>query len=376
MISKAPGVVGCAHCKRPGATEPCPACHMLVCPACLRDPASCDVPHARELRLGATARLRRLSEDARYGVVSRWRRAPRLADLAAAVYVRDLPTVELSKTIGAVTREGRYLWVDKPPDSRDEFAPTEVLSIGKSDAEPKRESRASLSRYAPFELCRGERMLFSASLEAGTVRLADLDADSLRVLHPLPPNEIMQTCTVAPEAGLLFTATYGHVHVHRIVAGGLKKVGTLEVADADIGWLGFARGRIAIVSGSAHQPFAVTIHELGDRWAGWQKVCEINRFTPQRNPMGDPRERVVAALSADARFFAMALEDRTVMVHDLESDTRASYAGHTDDVCLIGFGDAANVLVTADRDNRVRIRPRSGRHFLDTFPPSQKLRAQ
>lgn len=99
--------------------------------------------------------------------------------------------------------------------------------------------------------------------------------------------------------------------------------------------------------------------------------CELDGAPTHRERVQAP---VCAALSDDGRFVAFALSDRRVLVHDLTRDTRRIYAGHTDTICMVAFTANARALLSADRDNRVFIRPRASDMFAELALPAENVR--
>jgi hypothetical protein len=65
-----------------------------------------------------------------------------------------------------------------------------------------------------------------------------------------------------------------------------------------------------------------------------------------------------ASISGDGHFLALAL-DRGVLVHELGTDHVARFDEHTDRVNLVRFAGDDHLLITADTDNRVILRPRT-----------------
>jgi len=65
-----------------------------------------------------------------------------------------------------------------------------------------------------------------------------------------------------------------------------------------------------------------------------------------------------ASLSRDGRFLAFAL-DRELVVHEIGTQNQDSFDEHTDRINLVRFVGPDHMLVSADNDNRVVMRPRT-----------------
>ena len=66
-----------------------------------------------------------------------------------------------------------------------------------------------------------------------------------------------------------------------------------------------------------------------------------------------------AALSRDGRYFAAATPRNDLVVHDLDHESEQVFTEHTDEINHIRFGGDDHLLISADRDNRVVLRPRT-----------------
>ncbi len=69
-------------------------------------------------------------------------------------------------------------------------------------------------------------------------------------------------------------------------------------------------------------------------------------------------ELLAAAVSRDGRYLALAGEGE-LRVHELATGAVDSFTEHTDQINRVRFGRDDHVLISADRDNRVVLRPRT-----------------
>jgi hypothetical protein len=128
--------------------------------------------------------------------------------------------------------------------------------------------------------------------------------------------------------------------------------------------------RLAVVAHRTGQGCYVTVAEL----TGAQRLGRKRTWLDFHGRLEPLQLPVCAALSDDGRFLAFALKSRQVVVHDFVRDARRTYAGHSDSVCMVAFTAGAGALVTADRDNRVLIRPRASEMFADVTLPAVRVR--
>jgi hypothetical protein len=65
-----------------------------------------------------------------------------------------------------------------------------------------------------------------------------------------------------------------------------------------------------------------------------------------------------ASLSRDGRYLALAI-DEELTVYDLDDEIETVFSEHTDTISLVRFAGDDHVLISADDDNRVVLRPRT-----------------
>lgn len=383
MVGRGAGAVGCAHCKVIGATVACRVCKHLVCPRCDADWATCDEPAARVIRLGTTARLRDVDPSGQLGLVSRWRGALRVFDLRRLRWVRDAWLPRSAWTIGwktppRLTSTGRALYpkytlAARGTDPDVAFEGTAVARLDGRDAPlvegPRPGAGSGMSKtgdvywyIADTQVVVTIATAATPSLPAATapVQLSTielLDRADLRVasLNPLP-YKVVQAAHVDGGRGLLASGTWGEVVLHRITDGKLARLGGVKTA-GDLRWIEVAGAHLAagVAHGGRTQLTVWRLREdlsIGD---------EVHRITGRR-ALRD------ASLSRDGRYLAAAFGD-DVQVLDLDRGSSATFGEHTDGVTLVQFAGDDHVLITADDDNRVVLRPRAASGYAEATVP-------
>ena len=170
--------------------------------------------------------------------------------------------------------------------------------------------------------------------------------------EPLP-RKVVQVACVEASRELLAAATWGEIALHRMVGDRLERVGWVKTT-GDVSWLAVAGPYLA-----ARVPGAVKVWRLAEDLSIGPIVLEIEQPVQ------------VAALSRDGRYLAVGLEGSAIVVHDLDRGTVETFDGHTDDISLVRFVGDEHLLVTADDDNRVMIRPRTPTGYARTVMPVQ-----
>ncbi len=364
VVTKHPGVVPCAHCKQQPGSEDCQVCTKVVCQDCGARWQSCDQVVARELRLGMGQRLIDVDKDGHYGVVQHMlSRKRRLFDLRRTAYVALYEALPH----GSIVSGQRFARIEPEPVStsaHQDTGFTTTLTIA---------SLMSVSRVHIVEVNQAPPQGFSLATKdsAACVTLADQTVRLVSVKHgqttrhvPLP-GKVIQASALDDAAGLLFTATFGYAqldHIDDTLAS--DKIGRLRIWDGDAYWVGVGKQAAATITRSS-----INVGTLGHIEA-WQTEPPFERIAHIKlRASGDSAFRWTepdsVALSDDGRFLAYALNRYQVMVNDLVSGDTTLFSGHTDPVNLVRFAANDTLLITADRDNRVFIRPRVGDTFVD-----------
>lgn len=387
MVARGPGAVGCAHCTTIGAEHPCPICKRLVCPKCASDWVTCSELSGRIVRLGLTARVRDVDPLGRLALISHWRQPLRVLDLRQLRWKRDvaLPRklyltarpypprltsdgclihsdihimADLAmgatggvdifmggfKTIDLATGETKWL-VEPQPDAP--FFGTAVSSANDAFMFINSAQKVVLVlAEAPQALPTGASSIalgLDGRMAPSTVRM--------HVLDPLP-RKVIQAAAFDAERALLASASWSEVAVHELNGERLQRTGYCKPhASGDVKWVAIAGSHVAFAVHDLAQGTQVEVRELNpDRSVG-------------RNVSFSPFQRDFrcAALSRDGRYLATAF-GKTLAVHEVGTDRNVDFKEHTDEINYVRFA-ADHVLISADTDNRVILRPRTPRGY-------------
>lgn len=350
MVARGPGAVGCTHCTKLGAVVPCPVCTHLVCEACAADWATCDQPWGRIVRLGTTGRLIDVDPSGRYGLANFWHGPLRLVDLRALRWEtdRDLPktsggwhAIRPRLTASARLVTPHYAVVGESTVFRYlEFRSVDGVmgsQLVEQLSPPQRHTGVSATGDWYYYVTMSELVVIVSPQPS-----ADLPPRALvvRELDPLP-RKVLQAVHVDAARGLLCAASWGEIIVHRILDEKLEQARYIKTT-GDVIWVALGGPYVAArVKGGADR--GIVVRRLSD-------ASVVHR---------DEDGGVLAALSRDGRYLAIGHEDGRVVVHALDTGTTVTFDDHTDDVSLVAFVGDDHLLVTADDDNRVILRPRT-----------------
>lgn len=365
----------CAHCRSQAAVLTCRHCGNIVCERCAGDETTCAAPRARLLGLGLGRRLRRVDPQGRLGLVSGWIEGLKVMDLARSRRLQTACKLPWSQPlISSIARNGRVVWpyTRMMPNLRWGVGGLVVASVHHA-------GRHELPASGPFfprelQLCPTGRYVWGrTALE--TVSLWDLERGQHHEHDPLP-GSVLQAAALHGARNLMATSTYGRAAVHRFDGAGLEPLGMLRLRDADNVWIGLSDRCVAVVSdlrgarGCVLRAFALDAAGVPER-----EPCYVHadrEAAAGRSRDVHIRRPVVAALSQDGRFLAVATEDNDIAVHDLERG-RVQYLDREDGhvagrLALLAFDDSADSLLSSDAGGRVIVRPRRDRHFLQLAP--------
>jgi WD40 repeat protein len=159
------------------------------------------------------------------------------------------------------------------------------------------------------------------------------------------PNRVIQAAHHDAGRELLATATWGEIRLHRVDRDQLRFVSKTRTT-GDVRWIAVGGSWLAAwIAGGEHT--GITMWSLD----GKDQIDKVE--------VRHPRNVQTAALSRDGRYLAFATDGDTILVHSLDTDTYATFDEHTDDVTAVRFTGDDHVLVTADADNRIVMRPRT-----------------
>lgn len=341
MVARGAGDVGCAHCTVIGADRSCQVCTRLVCERCGTDWTTCPEPTGREVRLGRTARLRDVDPSGRIGLVTRWVGGMRLFDLRRLRWVDvELPRhhkVEERQILERLTPTGELLFVHST--NLADLESRAYLEVWKRSL-----STAAAERIETDEPVLGAGMTTDGHyyfVSSTQLVVAHAPDGTVRRFEPLP-RRVVQACHLDLDRGVLASATWGEIFLHRIDGDKLHALARVAVT-GNVSWLTLEEPWLAACINGVVRVWHVGAHFAVGREEHQHVVGETLR---------------TASLSRDGRYLAMGV-GRKVIVHDLDQDVIVTFDDHTDDICLVRFAGMDHLLLTADEDNRVVLRPRT-----------------
>jgi WD40 repeat protein len=157
---------------------------------------------------------------------------------------------------------------------------------------------------------------------------------------------VLHSVTVDGDHDVLAAGSWAEIAVVPIgskpASGGYTKTKTT----GDVTWIGIGGGRL--VAAVQRDP-STTVFE----------VRALDTLASDLLVVPDGRVEH-AALSRDGRYLAVALRGSRLAVYDLDRDLRApdTFHDHSDSINYVRFADD-HLLVSADCDNRVVLRPRT-----------------
>jgi hypothetical protein len=332
-----------------GADRACQICTRLVCETCGADWTTCSAPSGRVIRLGLTARVRDVDPFGRFALVSHWRKPLRIFDLRQLRWIDD---IHIPRSAWLLNRrnpprldsQARLTYADWDATTGDS-ASFGFVGLKRLDL---RSRATGLVLTDPVE--RGTAMtatddtfyFVSAGEQVVTVAGGDIS-----VFDPLP-RRVIQAVHLNAERKLLATASWSELALHRIVDGTLERIGhrTTET-NGDVTFI--AVGGPWLVA--AIQRFAgTTVFEV------YHLATDDSLGALADLPLTG--NVTCAALSRDGRYLAVAI-DGVLHVRELATDRFTRFEDHTDRINLVRFAADDHLLITADTDNRVVLRPRT-----------------
>jgi hypothetical protein len=375
VVLRAAGEVGCAHCHAVGAADhTCQVCRLQVCGRCAADWSTCDQPSGRVVRLGLTARVRDVDPLGRVALVSHWRKPLRTFDLrtlswrsgelprALYLWTRAFPPRLTSDErliraeVYSNAETAGFLFVAFRSRSLADGSEIELWHQGAPLGHTGVSAQGDVYWYVNDE----QRIVVIArppghELPASTAPVAlaknpaeDLRASTCFTYEPLP-RKVMQAVHVDGERQLLASASWSEVALHRMDAGKLARLGHVTTAlPGDVLWIGVGGPYVAAVVFEASRGTHVEVRRLGTT----NVVGDIALQTPPQRGFS------TAAISRDGRYLAIAWGAR-LDVHDLDSGTHEMFDEHTERINALRFAADDHMLISADTDNRLILRPRT-----------------
>lgn len=377
MVLRAAGEVGCAHCKTIGADRSCQVCTRLVCEKCAADWATCDEPSGRVVRLGTSARVRDIDPLAHIALVSHWRKPLRLFDLRALTWLPQTLSRLIYLTSRAVQprlssdRTIVHLHLFRP-DENTLLSDIRWQSFG---ATKSSEKRSPMPSHASGMSATGDHFWYVTDTQhvvvqhrvhpderaapdaLGTIMMADEKPTYepkvlTRSFEPLP-RKVVQTAFVDAERSLLASGTWGELALHKLVDNRADLIAKRATSvDGNAVWIALGGPWLVAASQRSAGGVRFQLYPLAPTRDG---LFELGAIVREITP---PSPFKTAALSRDGRHLAIAT-DAGLTVHDLDARTEQTFTEHTDDINCVRFASDDHVLVSADCDNRVILRPRT-----------------
>ncbi|MBL9016778.1 MAG: hypothetical protein JNL83_21505 [Myxococcales bacterium] len=354
MVARGPGAVGCAHCRELGADKSCAVCTHLVCERCAADWATCSEPSGRTFRIGrVSGSLIDVDPTGRYGLVKRRWRQLRLVDLRSLAWLeRDLPSHGWGNLVPRVTSDGRVL----RPEFDSVASNNGPIFSGIGEWRPDgghRYTDVPQPMRATGMSAAEDWYWYVTDTELVALALLGDGASHCEVYEPLP-RKVVQAVWFDPIRQLLASGTWGEIAIHRVVsdrlvlAGRVKTTGDTLSLQLGGGFL-MARVRGGDLRG-------VTVWKLHDDFSVGPIAARFEHLECE-------------ALARDGRYVAVGMAGGSVIVQSLLTAEQTELRGHTDDVTYLGFAGAEQLLVTADDDHRVIVRPRTRTGYATALLP-------
>jgi hypothetical protein len=323
----------------------------MVCEKCEANWVTCGEPSGRLVRLGLSARLRDVDPSGRLGLVSHWREPLRLFDLRRLRWIQGLRLPR-----------GAYVWNRRFPPRLTSDAHVIYASWSAGSGYERDDSRLydgmhveDLRTHKAFVIPSDEpghgtavtatRDLFYYVTD--TQRVAVIAGRSTYTVEPLP-RKVVQAVHVDGERGLMASASWSELALHRIVAGKLELVGRRKTdVNGHAQYIACAGDLLVAVVRTDGGAQHIEVHRLG----------QDDSIGPTVHARSLP-ELHHAALSRDGRYLALAIDDR-LEVQEIATERITTFEEHSDSINLVRFVGDDHLLISADTDNRVVMRPRT-----------------
>ena len=351
MVLRAAGEIGCAHCAKSGADRDCPSCARLVCETCSASWATCPEPTGREVRLGLTARVRDIDPSGRLALVSHWRQPLRAFDLRQLCWVPDvvLPRHLFNWSRAnppRLTSTGMFVHANLGSDARDYYF--RGLTWRSLDGTRTTDIEVPPPWQSMQVSAVGDRVFYVGPNDQVTVLHASESlAVETRTLGVHATAKPVRSAFLDEDRALLVTGTRGAVVMHRL---GVQLEMLWRHATEDGGPVtSVALAGKALVASVQRSTGALAfeVRWLDDSLTPGPLAHRIVPDSPVR----------ATAISRDGRYFAIGTDDG-LTVHDLDARSAVNFDDHTDAITCVRFA-SDDLLIAADSDNRVILRPRT-----------------
>jgi len=352
-LEKTHGAVTCAHCQalagEVGAV--CPFCRRPVCGQCSAA-GTCSEPQPRELRLGLGLRLVAVDDRGRWGIA------------VPAASLGDPLLVDLDSGQRSALPEAAAVWFE-------ENGPFAIANgrlawwmhisggqLGELDQHwhtvqetalplPERRFHRDLDFPAKYVALLDDGRTVSATEDTVMAYDTERHRELWRTRLQL---EVVQGFAVSARLGLVALGLFSKLAILRLDTG--ERVGGIYLTDEDLGCVTLGGDRLAALTAPGH--VRVFVIDRSRPPHQWEIAHESQASVFGQVSAGD------ASLSADGLLLALRRRRKQVEVVRVESGERQLIRRHTDRVSLVRFVRGGQMLVSADKDNRVCFWPRTG----------------
>ena len=205
------------------------------------------------------------------------------------------------------------------------------------------------------------------------VQVWDLETGQQEEYIPFAAS-VLQASVLDSARPILASTTYGRVNLMRLEGARVTSLGLLHLSRANSQWIALSETCMAVVSdrgrteGHVIRAFALD----PDGALTSQPFHEVPEVAMNEQGQRRLQRPLVASLSQDGRYLAVAMRNRDIAVHDLQRGRVQHLSGHADRIAMISFTTGAGSLVTSDYDNRVIFWPRREHEFLDLAPHQRR----
>jgi hypothetical protein len=310
--------------------------------------------------------MRDVDPDGRLGLASRWHGAGELLDLRALRWVRS-PIVPRRAPLGPRPTAPiltRHHLVSEQSDVLSANPLGRELVFTPLDGGPASHIPGAWAGRG-LHACGSGTLVWSVQEDERVNVVGGPPVFPVSVFHPLP-NRALQAAHVDTRIGRIAAATWRHVELFDIASADRLETRARFQLDDDVGdvrWVSFGGARLAAIAERTSGGFFAA-RRRGDLLV-WELAGERSSRTSRLTLRSPLAEVGLAAMTGDGRYLAVVRPDHVVVVHDLDRCTSVELQGHRHELCLVRFTDGDRLLVTADFDGRVALRPR----IADGFTP-------
>ena len=336
------------------ATVACLVCTRMVCATCAADWATCSEPSGRIIRLGRTARVREVDPFGRVAVVTHWRKPVRLLNLRHLFWADDAAAPRrlflMNRRVPPRMTSLRILVYPDLVNLGDQvmFHGIRALDVYAGTTHSLQHIADDVPDHGTAMSAVGDYYSYISDRQRVVVVPS---GDLVQSYEPLP-RKVVHAHAIDGERGLLASGSWQEIAIDRMDkmdGRRLERVGYVRTAAVgDVQWLGLAGGIIAAAVSDGTRGTAIEVRRL-------ESDLAIGAIVHERAARGLFR---TAALSIDGRYVAFAFGTELTVV-DLDGQTTTTFDEHTDEINLVRFAREDHVLISADTDHRLILRPRT-----------------